>query len=179
MPCVASLQAKNSQGSKNKPESFSLLLPSVIQHQVPCDTNLQQIEWELHTGQAYDALEELRQGLRSCSYMECFKDRFLRGQGANTRARNSLKAMDAKIQLRAADYRTAYCALQELSTLLRKTGSNANLRPLEDGDICPMTAGTEDRSSKGRWHLSWIWLLGGYSKGTINGDRDPELQNGK
>ncbi|KAF9231579.1 hypothetical protein BU15DRAFT_90871 [Melanogaster broomeanus] len=97
-------------------------------------------------GQAHDALNELRQVLRSRSYMLCFKDRFLRGQGANTQARNCLKSVDTKIDRSAGE-----------------VGWMNSLRPLENEDIRAMTEGTNDRPTEGRRRLLWIWLVNWWS----------------
>ncbi|KAF8137103.1 hypothetical protein EV363DRAFT_1156356 [Boletus edulis] len=168
IPSVASLRVKAALNSEQvqRPESFRLWLPSALRRQVPCDVNLEEIEWKLRTGQAHDALEELRQALRSRAYMLRFKDRFLHGQGATTRARNSLKSVDTKVDASAAKYRAAYGALSALSPLLGKVGWATTFRPLEKEDIRSMTHGTEDRPTEGRRRLSWIWLTCGYTDGT-------------
>ena len=178
IPCIASLRTKSSPESETirKPEAFQLWLPSLVQRQVPCDVKLKEIEWKLRIGQASDALEELRQGLRSQSYMLRFKDRFLRGQGANTRAQNCLKSVDAKIDASAAKYHAAHRALLALSPLLSKTGWKETFRFLNDEDIRSMTDGTKDRSSEGRKRLSWIWLTCTYRDGKKDEERD--LQDG-
>lgn len=183
IPGVAALRSSNSPNSEGilqKPEQYPLWLPSSLQGRASCDSTLQEIEWQLRIGQAHDALEELRQALRSRCYMLRFKDRFLRGQGANTRARNCLKAVDVKVEQSAAKYRAAYNAFQELSHLLEKTtsGWNKSLRLLKDEDIRSMTAGTEDRESEGRRRLSWIWIVCGYGEGAVEIDGDEDLQDG-
>ena len=126
IPGVASLRAhaapRNETAQSPSPQDLCLWLPSVLSCQVPCDTKLEELEWKLRTGEAHDALNELRQALWSCSHMLRFKDRFLRGQGANTRARNSLKLVDAKLDASAAKYRAARGALLALSPLLGKVG---------------------------------------------------------
>lgn len=178
IPCVTSLRAKSSPEPETirKPEAFQLWLPSVLQRQVPCDVKLEEIEWKLRMGQASDTLEELRQGLRSRSYMLRFKDRFLHGQGANTRARNCLKSVDAKIDASAAKYRAAHCALLALSPLLGKTGWKETFRFLDNEDIRSMTDGTADRSSEGQKRLLWIWITCTYKDGKRGEERD--LQDG-
>ena len=108
--------------------------------------------------------------------MLSFKDRFLRGQGANTRARNSLKLVDARIDASATKYRVAYSALSALSPLLGKVGWQHAFRCLQDDNIRSMTEGTEDRPSEGRRRLSWIWIACGYSSGEKDGKQD--LQDG-
>ena len=158
-----------------KPEEVCLWLPSTLPHQVPCDTKLQDIEWNLHYGQAHDALTELHQTLCSCSYMLHFKDHFLREQGANTHAHNSLKAIDVKVNTATARYHTAYRAMVTLSPLLGKTGWQNALRPLTDEDIHQMTTGTEGESEGHRW-VSWIWLTCGQGEELEDGEH--ELQDG-
>lgn len=108
--------------------------------------------------------------------MLSFKDRFLRGQGANTRARNSLKLVDARIDASATKYQVAYSALSALSPLLGKVGWQHAFRCLQDDNIRSMTEGTEDRPSEGRRRLSWIWIACGYSSGEKDGEQD--LQDG-
>lgn len=186
IPGVASLRelAKDSRSSDadplQHPQDYSLLLPSSIGRRVACDPNLEQIEWKLRMGQAHDALNELRQALRSRVYMLKFKDRFLRGQGANTRARNCLKSVDAKIQASAKKYRAAHHALTVLGDLLGKVGWKNQLRHLADEDIRSMTEGTGDAHSEGRRRLSWIWLVCGYAEGNLNveDESDAGVQDG-
>lgn len=182
MPTVASLRARAAADLETvlKPQDFRLWLPSALHRQVRCEARLEEIEWKLRFGQAHDALEELRQGLRSRAYMLRFKDRFLRGQGANTRARNCLKSVDAKVNAAAAKYRAAHSALSELSPLLGKVGWKSVLRCLEDSDIRSMTEGTDERSSEGRRRLSWIWLTCGYTEGSSADTEDDseDLQEG-
>ncbi|KAF8426143.1 hypothetical protein L210DRAFT_3615035 [Boletus edulis BED1] len=78
MPRVASLRATDSQEREvvrlPPAEELPLWLPSALASKIPCDVSLQEIEWKLRIGQACDALEELRQALRSQSYMTRFKD---------------------------------------------------------------------------------------------------------
>ena len=182
MPAVVSLRARAVVADPEtvpKPQEFPLWLPSTIHREVPCDTRLEEIESKLRFGQAHDALEELRQALRSRAYMLRFIDRFLRGQGANTRARNCLKSVDAKVKAAAGKYCAAHRALSELSRLLGKVGWKGTLRCLEDADIHSMTEGGDKRSSEGRRQLSWIWLMCGYTEGCSDSveDDSEELQD--
>ncbi|KAF8425786.1 hypothetical protein L210DRAFT_3615051 [Boletus edulis BED1] len=184
MPRVASLRATDSQEWEvvrlPPAEELPLWLPSALASKIPCDVNLQEIEWKLRIGQACDALEELRQALQSQSYMIRFKDRFLRGQGTNTCTRNSLKLVDAKVDASSDRYRAAYGALLALSPLLQvgKTSRwNSTLWFLKDDDARAMTAGTEGRSSEGRRRVSWIWLVCGYGERTVESNADQDQQN--
>lgn len=182
MPAVVSLrrQAAPDPESAIKPQDIHLWLPSTMRRQVPCDVRLEEIEWQLRFGQAHDSLEELRQALHSCAYMLRFKDRFLCGQGANTRARNCLKVVDAKVNSAAEKYCAAHTALSALSPLLGKVDWNKTLHKLKDKDIRHMTEGSEDRSSEGRRCLSWIWLVCGYTEATSTGSSDDkeDIQEG-
>ena len=183
IPGVASLRACTAPGNEtarsSNPQDICLWLPSALSCQVPCDTKLEELEWKLRTGEAHDTLNELRQALRSRSHMLRFKDRFLQGQGANTRARNSLKLVDAKLDASAAKYHAAHGALLALSPLLGKVGWKDTLRPLEDRDICAMTDSTDVMPGEGHRWLLWIWLTCGYSGDSINGDVDEGLVDGK
>ncbi|KAF8138624.1 hypothetical protein EV363DRAFT_1394065 [Boletus edulis] len=153
-----------------RPQDFPLLLPSSILRRVSYDRTLEEFEWKLREGQAHDALNELRQALRSRAYMLKFKDRFLRGQGANTRARNCLKSVEAKVNASAKKYRVAHHALVALGGLLGKVGWKNQLRHLADDDIRSMTDGSEEVRSEGRRRLSWIWLVCGYSENDTEDD---------
>ena len=125
----------------------------------------------------HDALNELRQALRSKAYMLRFKDRFLQGQGANTCVRNCLKNIDGKVLASASKYCAAYRALVVLGGLLNKVGWKNQLRHLADKDIRSMTDGTDDARSEGWRKLSWIWLVCGYSEGAVEDD-DEGVQDG-
>ena len=179
IPCIVFLHVKTSLGSGvvQSPEHFHLWLPSALQRQIPCDCELEEIEWKLRVGQAHDALEELQQGLRSLSYMLRFKDRFLRGQGATTQAHNCLALVGVKIDLCATKYRAAYSALLTLSPLLGKVGWQSTFQPLEKEDIHCMMDGTDDQPSEGWRRLSWIWITCGSGNG--EGGEDQSLQDGK
>ena len=179
IPGVASIRAKAVFNSEvvPGPQDFILGLPSSIRQQVPCDISLEEMEWKLRLGQAHNALNELQQALCSRSYMLHFKDRFLRGQGANTWARNCLKSVDAKINASVAKYRAAYSALLSLSPLLGKVGWMNSLQYLDKDDVRSMTDGTEDHASEGRQKLSWIWLSCGYNNGDVEKE-DESLQDG-
>lgn len=161
-----------------KPEEFHLWLPSALPCQIPCDTKLQEIEWNLHYGQAHNALGELRQALHSHSYMLRFKDRFLRGQGANTRAQNCLKSVDSKVNASAAKYRAAHRAMVALSRPLGKVGWHNTLRFLTNEDIRLMTTGAGDLQSEGHRRVSWIWLMCGCGEEPAEEDGEQDLQDG-
>ncbi|KAG1720010.1 hypothetical protein EDB19DRAFT_1898572 [Suillus lakei] len=101
MPFLAALCASESSVSNNvatAPESIKLWLPSHISRTMPCDTRLQAIKWKLRYGQAHNALRSLRSNLCAQTAILKYKDQHLCGQGANTWARNTLKAVEVRIE---------------------------------------------------------------------------------
>ncbi|KAF8839151.1 hypothetical protein BDN67DRAFT_982034, partial [Paxillus ammoniavirescens] len=131
------------------PEDFALHLPSQICSKVACSPELEEIEWKLREGQAHDALNELQQALHSRTYILKFKDRFLRGQGANTCAHNCLKSVDDKINASASKYRAVHHTLLTLSSLLGKVGWKSTFNTLADDDIRGMSDGVDGASTEG------------------------------
>ncbi|KAG1885253.1 hypothetical protein F4604DRAFT_1878622 [Suillus subluteus] len=118
MPSLAALHVSESSVSGSvtaAPEAIKLWLPSQISRNAPCNSRLQAIEWKLWYAQGHDALRSLRSNLRAQTAILKYKDRNLRGQGANTRARNTLKAVEARIEAAASTYEYAHKALVVLS----------------------------------------------------------------
>ncbi|KAG1886404.1 uncharacterized protein F5891DRAFT_1132498 [Suillus fuscotomentosus] len=140
------------------PEAVKLWLPSQISRTSPCDSRLQAIEWKLRYAQAHDGLRSLRSNLRAQTAVLKYKDRNLRGQGANTRARNTLKAVEARIEAAASTYEHAHRALVVLSPRVNQTGWHSSLRPLDRGDIRSMTDLLWGET-EGTRKLSWIWNM--------------------
>ncbi|KIJ18404.1 hypothetical protein PAXINDRAFT_161377 [Paxillus involutus ATCC 200175] len=168
IPGVASLQSMDSQSTTEKPptpEDFDFHSSSQVRWSVACPLQLEQIEWQLCKGQAYDALDD---------YMLKFKAQFLRGQGANTHARNCHKSVDNKVNASTVKYCTAHNALSVLSGLLKIVGWSDTFPTLTNDDICAMTEGMDD-SSEGRWTLSWIWKS---CKKATDDELDEGLQDG-
>jgi hypothetical protein len=134
---------------------------------VSVDTSLISIEWKLRHAQAYESLDSLRHYLQFRAYLYKFKDRFVRGQGANTRARNAINSVQAKIDAAAVEYRVAYGALLLLSSRPSHDafdfGWKNELLPLKDEDIRDLSEGKAERlgktQSEGRRTISWIWKV--------------------
>lgn len=138
------------------PHNIPLLLPSSAIAFSPCAPELLEQEWRLRYAQAFDALADLRGHLEVRSHLYKFKDRFVRGQRANTRAQSIVKQADSKIDTDAQRYRAAYSALSALSPRLGKSDWQGHLRPLQAVDIRHVTEG-EEGQSEGRRTMSWIW----------------------
>lgn len=155
--------------SVRDPAAYDLpvLLPSAVgRGVVPVDLKLLNIEWRLREAQAHDSLNDLRRHLRLCSHIFQYKDRFVRGQRENTRARNVIALAQDKVNSDAERYRCARSALVALSGTLGKTGWEGALKVLEDSDIRLMSKGDPEdqpyrrqgnREREGTCTLSWIW----------------------
>ena len=181
MPGVSGLQNEWAKLTNRpySPEDVPLFLPSQITSKAVCPCMLEMIEFRLREGQAHDALNDLRQGLRSHAYMLKFKDRFLCGQGANTWARNCLKALNAKINATAARYRIVYHAVNTLSPLLVQVGWKDKLHPLADEDIRVLSSRFDLQPGEGRCWVSWIWWVCGYGEQATENKSDDGFQEGK
>ncbi|KAF8444074.1 hypothetical protein L210DRAFT_3611327 [Boletus edulis BED1] len=167
LPSLASQRAKSpgDDDSIIPPDAYKLMLPSEICRSIPCDERLQRVEWKLRYSQGLDALQTIRSNLRAQSCILKFKDRNLRGQGANTRARNTLKVIQARIDAAANRYDDAHKALYRLAPLLKENGVwSSVLRPLNRQDIRAMSDLLWGET-EGTRKLSWIWCAGGAADG--------------
>ncbi|RPD55075.1 hypothetical protein L227DRAFT_615722 [Lentinus tigrinus ALCF2SS1-6] len=153
------------------PYNLPLLLPSALLPAIHSSPALMELEWRMRHAQAFDALADLRGHLEVRSHLYKFKDRFARGQRANTRAQTIIKQSEAKIEGDAARYRAAYAALRALATPLGKTGWDTDLAQLHAADIRHVTEGVEGES-EGRRTMSWIW------KAAPSTHRDASSQDG-
>jgi hypothetical protein len=185
MPNVAAMRNSDNATAANtysvpSVESFKLWLPSHIGRSSPCDKTLQRVEWRLRYAQGHDALRSLRSCLRAQTAILKYKDWNLRGQGANTRARNTLKAIYVRIEAASRRYESAHKALVILGSLLDESGWQSALRPLNHQDIRSMSDLLWGES-EGRRKLSWIWNMrgaGGSEKddnGALEGEHCPGM----
>lgn len=95
-----------------------LLLPSSLPSETlsGCSKRLVLMEKELRTGQCRDSLARLRTTLTAQARILNYKSVHVRHQAQNTRSRNLLNRINAKIDAIAAKYRRAFTALQALDT---------------------------------------------------------------
>ncbi|KAG1741361.1 hypothetical protein EDB19DRAFT_1895127 [Suillus lakei] len=172
MPFLAALQVSESAASNNvatAPEAIKLWLLSQLNRTVPCDARLEAIEWKLHYAQAHDALRSLHSNLHAQTAILKYKDRNLRGQGANTRARNTLKAVETRIESATSTYERAHTSLIILAPRVNERGWHTSLRPLERADICSMTDILWGET-EGTRKLSWIWNMRGAGPNEMDDD---------
>jgi hypothetical protein len=162
MPNAAALRLKfrTANTMDMSPGLFKLWMPSQIGRTAPCDIGLQKIEWKLRYAQAHDALRSVRSNLRAQTAVLKYKDRHLRGQGANTRARNTLKSIEVRIEAAATRYEAARQALLNLEPLIGENSWHISLRVLNRSDIRSMSDLLWGET-EGRKKLLWIWNMHG------------------
>jgi hypothetical protein len=150
------LRKQESKKETVKPFEVRLWLPSQIGKSVSFDLSLAEIEYKLRNGQAHEALGVLRRNLQIRATLYDVKNRWLRGQGANTRALNAIATVQARIAAARDEYRQARTALFALADLLGHDNIDKEFLPLEDKDIRSMTE-AESGQGETRRTLSWIW----------------------
>ena len=173
------------------PEEQPLMFPSDLNADElsACAPGLARLEERLRDGQLHDALDKLRTHLHMKTRLVTFKDRNVRNQVANTRARAKIDLNEIKIKTAARRYRQARAAKSRLAGHgdWEKTWRILNdddIRTLR-GDIhnptmIPGPSGTLSTilnpESEGRRRTSWIWLSADTSTSAGNGDAS--MQNG-
>jgi hypothetical protein len=159
IPAVTHLRKKHESQDHIPPYELPLWLPSQIGKQAPCDVRLATIEYRLREAQAHEALGTLRRNLQMQATLYDTKDRWMRGQGANTQALNAIWTVKGRIDNAAADYRRAREALVALTELLGYQKFDETFLPLKAEDIRSMAA-PDDGKGETRRTLSWIWRQG-------------------
>ncbi|KAG1844478.1 hypothetical protein F4604DRAFT_1884448 [Suillus subluteus] len=145
-----------------KPEDFQLLFPSDICSYAP--------QWSLRFAQANDTLDKCRSHVRLRHQLLHFKSRHLHGQGANTRARKTVQAVDDWLVLSHDKYSHARSALVCLSRHIDRVGWDHSLRPLKKADLRPI--GDLGGQTLGIAIMSWIWRTHGISSHDGEGLQD-------
>ncbi len=160
MPGVARLKEnalrKYDHSVELKADEIPLWLPSQIRSQITVPEYYRRLEFDLRIPQASEALDQLRAELQVRAHLFKVKDRFVRGQAANTRARSSLEGVQKKIDRCALEYRTAYGALCCIGPLLGETSWKDTYLPLNNEDIRDLSEG-KAKQSEGTRDISWIW----------------------
>lgn len=102
------------------PDCSSPTLPGSIVH--GCDTRLYELEWQLRCAQASDSLDALRDAIRVRAALFNDKQRFQRGQHANTRSQGLISRMSERVDAAAERYRSAQTAIWRLGAHLDRIG---------------------------------------------------------
>jgi hypothetical protein len=141
------------------PEIQSLKLPSSFtsaQRATLGLDDLAAIEYDLREGQAYDALHEVREAIKTFNYNLAFKKTNIHGQRANTRAQSFLRSL-AGDKVSAADkYRRARTAL--LSLGLRE--DDKVFQPLYDNQLWMKNVNEPRKLGEKAVVDPWIWIVG-------------------
>ncbi|EDR03963.1 uncharacterized protein LACBIDRAFT_330859 [Laccaria bicolor S238N-H82] len=179
-----------------EPEHQPLWLPSALpsaQRTHNCSTVLVDIEIKLCKAQCHDILDKIRNVQRGRLAFIGFRNRNIRGQNPNTRAKDTLDRLEDKTKSLAVKYRNSRKALLEL---LGPGEWEKTLRKLSKGDLTtpdgeeisiydpndPVGLDGRERSKKqrkidklglgqGKKTVSWIWM----SADAIGDGSDAEL----
>ncbi|KAG2739545.1 hypothetical protein P692DRAFT_20755538 [Suillus brevipes Sb2] len=153
--------------TETKAHNISLFLPSSLPQRVPCDDHLLKHEWELREAQAYDTLNDLRAVLNLQYHLYKYKDTFIRGQRANTRANGIINNAEHRIDTLSQKYSTARDALVNLAARLGKTNDwERSLKPLDkQRDAVPLKH--DDGRTMGQQSISWIWRTSGFDSNEL------------
>ena len=173
MPGVSILRTRYDTAEVIAPEEYPLWLPSSLGALVSIESDLYQHEWQLRCAQARDALHAIRQGLRCRSYLLKYKDRYLTGQGANTRARNAVSSIQGKIDAAQVRYDAARNAIINIAPRVDKIGWQVEFRLLDTKDVRSMSD-LLDGETQGTKSISWIWKMRGAA--TSEEDREGSLE---
>lgn len=181
------------------PESQPLFLPHALEciELDMCTPGLAENEERLRDAQLSDSLDKLRVQLHVKTRLVNFKNRHVRHQRPNTRARRKIGVNEGKIVTIAEKYRAAHQAKLRLAgpgdwentwRVLRRTDvrtltedelpeSLSDLAPF--GELEPPTASSEDdpKRSEGRRQTSWIWMAADTEN--ANGNLQKGMQDGE
>ncbi|KAG1872264.1 hypothetical protein F4604DRAFT_1881048 [Suillus subluteus] len=170
--CVSRLRSSDDIATEPKVQEINLLLPSAIPAGLPCEERLLNYEWDLREAQANDALNGIRCVLNMKYHLYKYKDAFIRGQRANTRATGVINNADSRIDALAAKYNAARNALVGLASRLQKDDDwQLTFKPLNRAkDAVPLRQ--DDGTTVGQQTVSWIWKTRGVSDNTEYGLQD-------
>ncbi|KAG1888854.1 hypothetical protein F4604DRAFT_1877293 [Suillus subluteus] len=161
MPGVSRLRSPDDIATEAKVHNINLFLPSSLSHRAPCDDRLLEHEWELHQAQAYDTLNDLCTVLNLRYHLYKYKDTFIRGQRANTRANGIITNAEHRIDALSVKYSNSRGALLNLASRLGKDDDwERRLKPLDkQKDAIPLKH--DDGRTVGQQNILWIWKTSG------------------
>ncbi|OJA19041.1 hypothetical protein AZE42_13594, partial [Rhizopogon vesiculosus] len=154
MPSVSILHACYDTAEAIAPEEYPLWLPSSLGPSVSIESELYQYEWQLCCAQARDALHAI-----------C--------QGANTRARNAVSSIQAKIDAARVRYNAACNAIINIAPHVNNIGWQVEFHLLDTNDVRSMSD-LLDGETQGTKSISWIWKMRGAA--TSEEDRKGSLE---
>jgi hypothetical protein len=143
----------------NFPEREKLMLPSSFDqclHEGLGLTSLAAIEYQLREGQAYDALEDIREKIKIFNANLDFKKVNVFGQRANTRAQQFLSHLAADKVSGAEKYRVARQALIRLGL----SELNVSLQELHNDQLYGKDASRPAKLGDSKKEDPWFWTVG-------------------
>ena len=114
------------------------------------------IEYKIREGQAYDALEDLREKIKIFNVNLDFKKKIVFSQGPNTHAQDLLKQLTADKVTAADKYRIAYQALTHLGLSKAET----ELQELHDDELFGKDASQLAKLGDSKNRDLWFWMVG-------------------
>ncbi|KAJ7044257.1 hypothetical protein C8F04DRAFT_1250200 [Mycena alexandri] len=161
-------------------QDMRLWLPSAIGTRVECDAALQEYEYDLRQGQAFESLDEIRNQLIVRTHQYNYQDAAVHGVKGKTRSATKIQGIDARIHRAEEEYRAAYAALLSLGRLLNRAEWQLHLKVLRAEDVRPRPQqlfGDEERQRGGNRRkkarldseavarrkeqdgpMAWIWI---------------------
>jgi hypothetical protein len=140
-----------------QPENIPLDLPSALGQDACARRGIKAFmeqEIKLRTGQANDALAQIRSGLQYKSFL--WREKFRHAENADTRTRSmtQITSVDQLVQQHVKAYTLAFKALTNL-------GSANGFQPIQKGDLI-MNANIlkENHYNMSNETLPWIWRTG-------------------
>ncbi|KAG1878448.1 hypothetical protein C8R48DRAFT_745161 [Suillus tomentosus] len=172
MPCVSRLRSLHDITSEDKVHKLNLFLPLLLPSSFPCDVHLLRYEWALREAQANDALSDLRTVINMTYHLYKYKDAFVQGQCANTRAQGIIHSAESQIDAISVKYTAARDALVMLASKLGKNDDwRRILKPLDRiKDAVPLKH--DEGKTVGQQNVSWIWKTAGVSNNLEEGLQD-------
>ena len=119
-------------------------------------TSLAAIEYQLREGQAYDALEDVREKIKIFNANLVFKKANVFGQRANTRAQQFLSQLAVDKVSGAEKYRVARQALIRLGL----SELDASLQELHDDQLYGKDTSRPARLGDSKKEDPWFWTVG-------------------
>ena len=138
------------------PLSIPILLPSAVCHDPSVPAVLLEYEFCLRKSQACDALADLQDCLEVLNYIGCPLDG--NAQPVDDGLPMLASLVHAQVRLVVERYRTAYTALNELASALRKENWQGHLRRLDEHHIQCLPEDGSDTPATLQVR-SWIWQL--------------------
>ena len=152
------------------PEKEKLLLPSSFDQHLRQHfglTSLALTEYKLREGQAYDALQDLRETIKIFNAHLDFKKTNVFGQRANTRAQDFLRQLSADKYSAAEKYRVARRALIALGL----PESNTVFQELHDNHLYGKDMSRPAKMGDSKREDPWFWTV------KMPSELTPEKQN--